>query len=572
MHRVVKSHVQAFRDEFALKLDESKLFEAFCAYCIAKQFTFENVNPDLLTYEGADPGIDSAFYAINDQIITTLSEAEKIFSSRKTDNDVRLVFVQSKTSEGWQKHELDVFSAAVQDFISERPNHAYSDYLEEQREIFNLVINNVGKVKSGRPYIDCYYVTSGPKLAATEIISAKNALEDRLRDAGLFDDCRVVALDRDELIKYWVASRGAYKAQFRVIGSASFPKSAGIEESYAVTVSARDFVQAVLEDDRGSLRRSIFDENVRDFISFDDSEINSEIISSLTSPSSSSRFGILNNGITIISPEVRLQSNEMHIEDYQIVNGCQTSNVLYEARREIPQDATLMVKIIETRDQAIVDEIVRSTNRKNKIEDHQFLATMDSVKSIEKYFNVRSEDDERRLFFERRPHQYSKDNIPTIRVFDIKEIARCCGAMFFDRPDLSSRYPNQLVEDLREVVFSSNNKEEIFYTSSFAHYRLKLHLSNNRIDPIFNQLRWYALMGVKYYICGANAADVRSSKIEKQCEKINDFFTANDPVALTHWDKIAGAFKSLGPFDRDRIKASRFVQEVREAALSVRGS
>ena len=413
-------------------------------------------------------------------------------------------------------------------------------------------------------------MTSGPRLVATEIIAARNALEARLRDAGLFDQCRVTALDRDELIKYWMASRGAYTAQFRVICSASFPKSAGIEESYAVTVSARDFVRSVLEDDRGSLRREIFDENVRDFLAFDDSTINSEMMSSLTSSSSSSRFGILNNGITIISPEVKLQSNEMYIEDYQIVNGCQTSNVLFEARNDIPADATLMVKIIETSDQAIVDEIVRSTNSQNKIEDHQLLATMDRVKSIEKYFNVRSEDDERKLFFERMPHQYSKDNVPSIRVFDIKEIARCCGAMFFDRPDLSSRYPNQLVEDLREIVFSSTNKEEIFYTSAFAHYRLKLHLSNTRIDPVFNQLRWYALMAVKYYICGPNIPDVRTAKIEKQCEKINDFFTANDAHTLSQWDQIAGAIKALGSFDRDRIRATRFVQEVKEAVLAIR--
>ena len=323
------------------------------------------------------------------------------------------------------------------------------------------------------------------------------------------------------------------------------------------------------EDDRGSLRRTIFDENVRDFISFDDSNINSEMINSLTSPGSSSRFGILNNGITIISPEVKLQSNEMYIEDYQIVNGCQTSNVLFEARADIPQDATLMVKIIETSDQAIVDEIVRSTNRQNKIEDHQFLATMDSVKNIEKYFNVRSEDDERKLFFERRPHQYSRENIPSIRVFDIKEIARCCGAMFFDRPDLSSRYPNQLVDDLRERVFSADNKEEIFYTSAFAHYRLKLHLSNSRIDQIFNQLRWHTLMAVKYYVCGKDLTDVRSNKIERHCEKINDFFAANDATSQYHWDQIATAIKSLEPFDRDRIRAARFVQDVREAVISI---
>lgn len=570
MHRVVRSHVQAFRDDFTLKFQESKLFEAFCAYSIAKQFTFENVSPDSLVYDGADPGIDSAFYAINDQIVTTLSEAERIFSTRKTDNIVKLVLVQSKTTEGWSKAELDVFASAAQDFIAEKPNHSYSDYLKEQKDIFDLIISKLGKVKSGRPTIDCCYVTSGAKLVASEILAARQSFEDRLNEAGLFDQCQVTALDRDELIRFWIASRGAYSAQFRVIGSASFPKSAGIEESYAVTVSARDFVKSVLEDDRGTLRKSIFDENVRDFISFEDSTINSEMVGSLTSKPSSSRFGILNNGITIISPEVKLQSNEMYIEDYQIVNGCQTSNVLFEAREDIPEDATLMVKIIETSDQAIVDEIVRSTNRQNKIEDHQFLATMDSVKSIEKYFNVRSEDDERKLFFERRPHQYSKDNIPAIRVFDIKEIARCCGAMFFDRPDLSSRYPNQLVEDLKDIVFSQSNKEEIFYTSAFAHYRLKLHLGNNRIDQVFNQLRWHSLMCAKYYICGPNIPDVRSAKIDGQCEKINDFFSANDASTLAQWDRIATAIKALGPFDRDRIRATRFVQEVKDAVLALR--
>jgi hypothetical protein len=174
------------------------------------------------------------------------------------------------------------------------------------------------------------------------------------------------------------------------------------------------------------------------------------------------------------------------------------------------------------------------------------------------------------LFFERRPHQYSRENIPSIRIFDIKEIARCCGAMFFDRPDLSSRYPNQLVEDLRGAVFSSANKEEIFFTSAFAHYRLKLHLSNTRIDPVFNQLRWYALMAVKYYVCGKDLPDVKSSKIETQCNKIIDFFTLNDSATLSRWDEIAAAIRSLGPFDRDRIRAARFVQEVKDAVLQIR--
>ena len=81
------------------------------------------------------------------------------------------------------------------------------------------------------------------------------------------------------------------------------------------------------------------------------------------------RFGILNNGITIVSPDVRVQGNEFYFRDFQIVNGCQTSNILFDSADEISGDATLMLKVVETDDPAIVDDIVRSTNRQTKVQD-----------------------------------------------------------------------------------------------------------------------------------------------------------------------------------------------------------
>ena len=210
------------------------------------------------------------------------------------------------------------------------------------------------------------------------------------------------------------------------------------------------------------MKKSIFEENVRDSISID-SEINSEIGLALEEPSTRRRSGILNNGITIVSPDVRLQSNEMFLADYQIVNGCQTSHVLVEYRELLTDDVTVMAKIMRTDDQKIIDEIVRSTNRQTRVDEHQFLATLAAVKRIEAYFNVRGADEEHRLFFERRPNQYSGQGIASVRIFDIRELARCVGAMFFDRPELAARYPNQLTSELRQVVFDEQNKEEIFY-------------------------------------------------------------------------------------------------------------
>jgi AIPR protein len=49
------------------------------------------------------------------------------------------------------------------------------------------------------------------------------------------------------------------------------------------------------------LRQRIFEENVRDFIGLE-GEVNAEIADTLKDGLKQKRFGILNNGITIISP------------------------------------------------------------------------------------------------------------------------------------------------------------------------------------------------------------------------------------------------------------------------------
>lgn len=111
-----------------------------------------------------------------------------------------------------------------------------------------------------------------------------------------------------------------------------------------VTVKAKDFIEQILTDKNDRLRQRIFEDNVRDFIGFD-GDINAEMASTLKDGIKQKRFGILNNGITIISPDVRITGFEIFLPDFQIVNGCQTSNVLFEHRDSVTEDATLMLKV-----------------------------------------------------------------------------------------------------------------------------------------------------------------------------------------------------------------------------------
>lgn len=67
-----------------------------------------------------------------------------------------------------------------------------------------------------------------------------------------------------------------------------------------------------------------FDDNVRDSQGY--STVNQEILSTLKEHPE--RFVLFNNGITIVCKKVELKNSEYELENPQIVNGCQTCNMI----------------------------------------------------------------------------------------------------------------------------------------------------------------------------------------------------------------------------------------------------
>jgi hypothetical protein len=174
------------------------------------------------------------------------------------------------------------------------------------------------------------------------------------------------------------------------------------------------------------------------------------------------------------------------------------------------------------------------------------------------------------LYFERRKNQFiSQEDVKAIRVFDIKEIARCVSAMFLDKPDIASRYPNKLTGDLRHIVFNKTYLEEVFYTSAYTSYRLKLLLSNARIDRSYSKSRWHIMMAIKYYVCGDKAMHLNSQKIKADCTKIEAFVGAGDDSTLKIIKDLCSAIVDID-VSRDRLKGSVLAAEVREKALAFR--
>lgn len=572
MHRVVQNHLADFAKKYSIEAEPSKQFEAFVNYTVFRTICAESVDPHDLVYDGDDPGIDGLMIFLDDVFVSSVEEVEDFFSNRKRDVEATIAFTQAKTGEAWSKGEINTFQSAIVDFLSDDHKYPHSEYMTTAREVFDAVLRNVGKLRGGKPRAQCHFANTARAADQREILAAREALERAVRDTGYFSSVRAALNDRDVIVEMWTAAEGQVEATLKVLGMAAFPKAPQIEEGYVITVKAADFIEQVLSDSNGRLRQRIFEENVRDFIGLD-GEINSEMAETLQDRDKQKRFGVLNNGVTIISPDIRVTGLEIYMRDFQIVNGCQTSNVLFENRSQVTDDTTLMLKVVETSDAGVVDDIVRSTNRQAKVEEDQFLATLDAVKALERYFEARGADEEYRLYFERRKNQFAAhENVKAIRVFDIKEIARCTGAMFLDKPDIASRYPNRLTGEFRELVFDRSYNEETYHVSAYALYRLKLLLSNGKIDPKYGKLRWHILMAIKYYVLGGAVPNLNSNKIKAACSEIEKFIGSNDDQTIGKIRDLCASIVDINEVSRDRIKTPTFVTEVKARVLSQRSA
>lgn len=445
--------------------------------------------------------------------------------------------------------------------------------MSNAKDVFNSLLKFVGKMRDGKPRASIYFATTARAADAREILAAQRALKTSVDTSGYFSSVEVNLINRDSVVGLWTAAEGQVEATLKILGSAAFPRAPGIDEGYVVTVRAKDFIDQILTDQNGRLRQRIFEENVRDFLG-NEGPVNKEMADTLSDHIKQKRFGILNNGVTIISPDIRPGSLEISIRDFQIVNGCQTSNVLFTNKDIIGDDATIMLKLIETSDAAVIDDIVRSTNRQAKVDEDQFLATLDSVKAIERYFEARGLDEDFRLYFERRKNQFSNhENVKAIRVFDIKEIARCVAAMFLDKPDIASRYPNRLTNEMNTQVFDQKYQEEVYHAAAYTLYRIKLLASNNRIDQKYSKLRWHIIMAIKYYVCGDSLPRLESPKIKAKCVEIEKFMSVgDDDIVSSIRDLCAAIVDDIGDITRDKLRGASLTGDVKAKALQFRAA
>jgi hypothetical protein len=420
------------------------------------------------------------------------------------------------------------------------------------------VLREVPKVRNGKPSLTARFVTTGLYRQPQALETALNDFTAQLDELGLFAEVDIKFVDRDELTELWVGTYSGVNASLNLFSNAPLPAIAGIDEAYLAVVKASDFVTNLLLTPDGNLRTQVFEENVRSFLG-QENPVNQSIAATLKSDAAT-RFPVLNNGITIVSPDVRLQGNTLHLTNFQIVNGCQTSNVLYE-NLDLLQDVMVNVKVVETQNEDVFSELVRATNSQSKVEDIQFLSLRPIIKRVEQFFNT-YEGTEGRLYFERRDRQYVGLDIPATRIYSLHTAAKCVAAMYCERPDLSARYPKRMYEELTETIFSDSTREIVFYSACLTMYRFSLLVSNSVIPQNMKRFKWHMLPVVRALISGKEVDPLNSKKSENSAQKVVDVMAQHGAAATEIFSKFVVICQSLGEVTEDRLKRQAILSEM----------
>lgn len=567
MHRIIEGYLSTFcEDNFiSSTMEESAKFERFVNYCVLRSVITEEFDVENITTDSVDAGIDGICFLIDGEIATTYDEAEDLIKRPKQSISVDIFFIQAKSSDSYERGEILKFGDGVKDFIQDRPLLPHGDVLTEQKRIFNLVLDNVSKIKTGRPNAYLKYVCTSTNDVAAEIEATRKSIVNGVKNDGYFGEVTFDYVGLEGLIKMWEKSRNSISAVIPVNSYSSYPEMEGISEAYLAVVPLKRFVETVLMGPDGRMQPHIFEENVRAFLG-KQNPVNKQILESLQKPASQAKFGILNNGITIISPDVRVQNNRISVNNYQIVNGCQTSTVLHENYSLLKEKATITVKIIEASDMDVIAEVVRATNSQSKVEETQFLSYEAVVRRIEKYFEATEDTPckETKLYFERRNGQFRNAEIAKRRIFTIQETFRAVGAMFLKSPEMAYRYPTKMITQNYDKLVNPKNKEIVYYTAALALYRFKLLTSNARIDSKYNIYKWHVLMILVYVgNKGKKISSIQNKKIESFCNRMIALCSQPDEECLALFKEATDVIEAVGfKSSRDEIRSAAYTQSI----------
>jgi hypothetical protein len=432
--------------------------------------------------------------------------------------------------------------------ISKAPRDLYNEAVIEAVRRFRTLYESAA---SSRPTlsIDFYAVSLADNIEG-KVTTRKELLEVKLRDYFSRAKCSVQPVGAKTLFSWYhiTPTKTVRLTTQDHLHWTQFGKA------YICLASLRSFYNFVSENDVP--KEHIFESNVRDHAP--DATVNKEIRLTLEKPSENGEFWWLNNGITVLATDVTVSGDTFSITDPLVVNGLQTSYEIINHFRGAPDaedKRTILVRVIETTDPRMIDDIIKATNSQTKIPSNSLHATEEIHRKIESAMKVKD------LYYDRRKNYYRNRGMPTRSIVTITELAQALTAIVLRKPDDARARPTTVVNKHYKQLFSESFPLELYGKCASIVKRVQAFLDG------LDLAKGTALNLLFYVSLYATCAVLRSPRPNRRGIAGIDLASLTDEILIGSYETVNKLYQALGA-DDNVAKGTQLVSDVLAAIES----
>lgn len=529
--------------------DMNNYFEHFAVSQVLKNFNLSDEEIDNGNSGGGnDGGCDNLYIFLNDELITA-DQIESLSSSRGSYLDFYILQTKNVTSFG--EDAIMKWKTVSDNLLNMSNLEEYTGrYNETTLEAFGMFRDAMAKLVRSQVKVRFfyYYVTLGVEVHPN-VEEQASELKTIVKKYYPSSEVKIFFVTADQLMDMYNTDN-----EIRVnLELADQPISLS-ENEYVSLVKLGNYFKFIT-DDNHNLKKTFFEANVRDYQGHN--SVNSSIAETLKG-SGSEDFWWLNNGVTILSTDIKMITNKsLQVVNPEIVNGLQTSREIFnyfsDKLESVDEDKrTILVRVIKPESEESRDNIIFSTNNQTSIPKSSLRVTDTIHLQIEMYFKNRG------LYYDRRKNYYKNQKKKASDIISVSFLAQCLISLVLRKPDFARARPSTLLTDeaTYKSLYEDNQDLEAYYKAARIGREVQNVLKND------GRMTNTEVNDIVFYVIYAVAADkIKKRKLTFSDIKILDVESITDKDIMSVADRIYEKYTDLGG-DSRVAKSKSFIDTI----------
>jgi len=488
--KIFNAILENFKEEYNIskKIDAFNIFVPF-QVCKNKMISVEDAIESCVD-GGNDGGIDNILIFVNDILIKTKEDYEKLNITRSPQNILDIYIMQNKKVNGFSPDTLNKLYITFQNIFNDNFKDSdleknYNLELIEQIILLRRIITDIPNFYTEKISVNFIYSTTAQNIDLSKhVLNSQEILCEMMKSNMCIDNVNFIYNGIKELKKLYDSGFSS-SVQLRVKDMISDTYVDDNNEACIILSTIDDYYD-FLSSENNELKEYLFEANIRDFQE-KSNEVNEGILNTLDEKGNID-FWWLNNGITILVEDLEIKPKSLILTMPRIVNGLQTSYCIYEHKKSIPplfksyDDRCVLIKVIKTSNEKIMEKIIFATNNQTPINTADLIANEPVQKDIEEYFKNKG------YFYERRDNFYKrKREINPRKIISKSTLFQCAMAVIEKSPSIARNNPRTIIyESNYKALFNKNIDVDIYFNIYNVYEKLLDYIKNisKEEDPL----------------------------------------------------------------------------------------